>query len=54
MPGTALGIFWIDFLCKPAYKYLLHHPVIVLMLVCLIYGYIAYHVLKSTYIAERY
>lgn len=54
MPGTALGIFWIDFLCKPAFKYVLHHPVIVLMVVLLVYSYIGYQVLKSSYMAERY
>jgi hypothetical protein len=54
MPGTALGIFWIDFLCKPAYKYLLHHPVLVILLICCVYGFIGYHVLKSAYLCERY
>ena len=54
MPGTALGIFWIDFMCKPAYKWLLQNPVLVLIIICAIYTYIGYQVLKSAYIAERY
>ena len=51
--GTGLGIFWIDFMCKPVYKVLLKHPVLILLLVFLVYSYVAYKCLKSAYLAER-
>jgi hypothetical protein len=52
MPGTAVGIFWIDQMCKPAVKQLLKDPLLTLLLVCLVYGYVGYKVLKSTYFAD--
>lgn len=53
--GTGLGIFWIDFLCRPFMKgFLLKHPELIIILVFLIYSYIAYKCLQSAYQADRY
>ncbi len=53
MPGTGLGIFWIDFICKPAFKSVLLNPEIALLGVTLVYGCIAYRCLKSAYLSDR-
>jgi hypothetical protein len=53
MIGASSGIFWIDSLCKPAVKQLLHHPLLALLLVCLVYGYVAYRVVKAAYLADH-
>jgi hypothetical protein len=52
MPGTSIGIFWIDFMCKPAAKELLKDPLVTLLFVSAVYAYIGYQVLKSTYFAD--
>ena len=52
--GTGLGIFWIDFMCKPAYRVLLKHPELILIMIFLMYSYVAYKCLKSAYLADRY
>lgn len=54
MPGTGVGIFWIDFLCRPAFKSLLLNPEIVLLGLFLVYSCVAYRCLKSAYLADRY
>lgn len=54
MPGTGLGIVWIDFVCKPFFKGLLKQPEFMVILVCLIYGYIAYKLVKSAYLSDRF
>jgi len=51
--GASSGIFWIDSICKLAVKQLLHHPLLVLLIVCLIYGYVGYKVVKEAYLAEH-
>jgi len=53
MPGTGVGIFWIDMMCKPCTKELLKHPLVLLIMVSLLYGFIAYMVLKSAYLTEN-
>lgn len=54
MPGVTSGVFWIDSLCKPAVKQLLHHPLMVLLIVCLMYVYVAYRVVKAAYLADHH
>jgi len=54
MPGTAVGIFWIDSLCKPIMKKLLAHPEITLIIVCVIYAYVGYQALKSAYLSDNF
>lgn len=53
MPGTSIGIFWIDYLCKPAFKSLLLNPEVVLLGIFFVYGCVAYRCLKSAYLADR-
>ncbi len=53
MMGTGLGIFWVDFLCKPASKYLLKNPILILLMIFIIYSYVGYKCLKSAYLADR-
>lgn len=53
MPGTAVGIFWIDSLCKPAIKNLLAHPILTLLLVSVIYGYVGYLAVKNAYLSDH-
>jgi hypothetical protein len=53
MPGVTSGIFLIDVFCKPAVKQLLQHPLVVLTIVCLMYGYVAYRVVKAAYLADN-
>lgn len=52
--GASSGIFLIDQLCRPAIKQLLHHPLVVILLVCLLYGYVGYKVVKSAYLSEHF
>lgn len=52
--GTGVGIFWIDFLCRPVSKALLKHPELIILLIFLIYSYVAYKCLQSAYQADRY
>ena len=52
MPGTGVGIFWVDQLCKPAVKQLLKDPIVTLVVVCLLYSFVAYKVLKATYLSD--
>jgi len=49
MPGTSLGIFWIDMMLKPILKGLLKSPELALLAVLAVYGCIAYRCLKSAY-----
>jgi len=49
MPGTSIGIFWIDLMCKPAFKELLHYPDLSMVALFLVYSCIAYRCLKSAY-----
>jgi hypothetical protein len=46
---TGIGNPLVDFLLKPVFKESLKYPELVLMLICLGYGYIAYLCIKSAY-----
>lgn len=50
MPGTSLGIFWIDMLCKPVFKGLLKCPELAIFFLVVVYGCVAYSCLKSAYL----
>ena len=50
--GTGLGIVWVDFMCKPFFKGLLKQPELFVLLICLIYGYIAYKLVKTAYLSD--
>jgi hypothetical protein len=47
--GTGLGIFWIDWLMKPAFKAIMKCPELALLALILVYSCIAYRCLKSAY-----
>jgi hypothetical protein len=47
--GMSIGVFWIDILCRPAFKALLKSPELAVMLVCLVYACIAYRCVKSCF-----
>jgi len=53
MPGTSLGIFWVDYLCKPFFRGMLREPELVVMFIFLIYAYIAYKLVKSAYLSDQ-
>lgn len=52
MPGTAVGLFLIDFIIRPFAKIFEKMPFIMLGLLLLLYGYIAYMVWRSVVAAE--
>lgn len=53
MPGTAVGLFIIDFVARPFAKIFEKMPAIMILLMLVLYGYIAYIVLKSAWQAEQ-
>jgi len=53
MLGVSSGIFWIDSICKPVIKNILKDPLLALLLVCLVYGFVAYKVLKASFLADQ-
>jgi hypothetical protein len=52
MISTSVGIFWIDFLCRPAFKGIMKSPELCLVLVLLTYACIAYALVKSAYTSQ--
>jgi hypothetical protein len=52
MPGAAVGIFWVDSLFRPVVKNILNDPIVTLLIVCVVYGFVAYHVLKAAYLSD--
>lgn len=53
MPGTAVGLFLIDFVARPFAKIFEKMPAIMIFIMLLLYGYIAYIVLKSAWTGEK-
>lgn len=53
MPGTAVGLFYIDFVARPFAKIFEKMPLLMFFVMVLLYGYIAYLVLRSAYKAEN-
>lgn len=49
MPGTSVGIFWIDIFCRPAMKGLLKSPELALALVFAVYACIAWRCVRSAW-----
>lgn len=49
MPGAGSGLLIIDFLVRPFLKIGMKFPLILLVLLTLLYGYIAYFALRSAY-----
>jgi hypothetical protein len=50
--GASTGILLLDFIFRPFLKFGMKFPIVGIGLLMVIYGYIAYMVLKSTYMAE--
>lgn len=53
MPGTAVGLFLIDFIVRPFAKIFEKMPFIMLGMLLLLYGVIAYMVLRSVRRSEN-
>jgi len=49
MPGTGTGLLLIDFVLKPFLKIGMKFPIVLLIMLSLFYGYIAYFALRSSY-----
>ncbi len=52
MPAAASGLFLIDFIARPFAKIYEKMPVVILLLLLLIYGVIAYFVLKGSFFGQ--
>lgn len=52
MPGTAVGLFMIDFIFRPFAKIYEKMPLVMLLILLVLYGIIAYIVVRSSYFAE--
>ncbi len=53
MPGTAVGLFLIDFIVRPFAKIFEKMPLVTGLILMILYGFIAYIVIKSAYRAEQ-
>lgn len=49
MPGTATGLLLIDFIIRPFLKIGMKFPVVLLLILMLLYGYIAYFAMRSAH-----
>lgn len=55
MPGTALGLFLVDFIVRPFARIFEKWPLCMLLFCVIVYGIIGYIVIKSVYLTdERY
>ena len=54
MPGTALGLFLIDFIVRPFARIYEKWPLAMLLVCLIIYGIIGYIVVKSVYFADEH
>jgi hypothetical protein len=54
MPGTAVGIFLIDFVFRPFAKIYEKMPIVALLLCLVLYSIVGYAVLKSVYFADQH
>lgn len=53
MPGTGCGLIIIDMVCRPFAKIIEKMPFLMILLLFVVYGAIAFMVLKSTYVEEH-
>lgn len=53
MPGTSLGIFWIDLICKPVFKSVLKSPELAMMILMVVYSCIAYKCMRSAWLDNQ-
>ncbi len=53
MPGAGADLFLIDYFCRPFAKILEKMPIVMVLVLFLIYGTIAYFLLRSAYMADH-
>jgi hypothetical protein len=53
MPGTALGLFLIDFIVRPFARIYEKWPLAMLLFLLVLYGIIGYIVIRSAYMADK-
>ncbi len=53
MPGTAVGLFLVDFIFRPVAKIYEKMPIVALLLCLLLYAIVGYIVVKSVYFADQ-
>jgi len=51
--GASTGIMVLDYILRPFLKIVMKFPIIGLICLCLVYGVIGYHALKSAYLADQ-
>ncbi|HEY9685124.1 MAG TPA: hypothetical protein V6C97_16570 [Oculatellaceae cyanobacterium] len=54
MPGASAGLFLIDFIFKPFAKIYEKMPIVSLLLCLVLYGFVAYIVLKSAFLSDQH
>ena len=54
MPGTAVGLFFIDFFFRPIVKIVEKMPFLMIIALILLYAAIAYVVLRSAYMVDEH
>ena len=54
MPGTAVGLFLIDFVARPFAKIFEKMPIIMFLILFVLYAYIGYIVLRSAWQTEQH
>jgi len=54
MPSAAANIFFIDFFCRPFAKIIEKMPLIMVVVLFILYGIIAYILLRSAYMADQH
>jgi hypothetical protein len=54
MPAATAGLFIIDFFLRPFAKICEKSPWVMLIVCLIVYGFVAYVVLKSTFLADQH
>jgi hypothetical protein len=54
MPTAAAGLFLVDFVIRPFFKIYEKMPLVMLLLCLVLYGIVAYFVLKSAFLADQH
>src|SRR5271170_412777 len=53
MPTAAAGLFLVDFVIRPFFKIYEKMPLVMLLVCLVLYGIVAYFVLKSAFLADQ-
>ncbi len=54
MPGTGVGLILIDFVARPFAKILEKMPILMIVFLMILYGLIAFMVLRSAYMVDEH